>query len=58
MELCQNEFSFANVCTLTFSIIRSVLKLRIHSYSRIWCDMTLLLTTEDSRYVMGSITSH
>jgi len=57
MELCQNEYSFVNVCTLTFSIIWLVLKLNIHSFSRIlWLDTAL--TAEHSCYTIGSTVSH
>jgi len=57
MELCQNEYSFVNVCTLTFSIIWLVLKLNIHSFSRIlWLDTAP--TAEDSCYIIGSTVSH
>ena len=57
MESCQNEYSFVNVCTLTFSIIWLVLKLNIHSFSRIlWFDTAL--TAEDSCYIMRSTVSH
>ena len=57
MELCQIEYSFVNVCTLTFRIIWLVLKLNIHRFGRImWFDTAL--TAEDSCYVKGSTVSH
>ena len=57
MELCQNEHSFVNVCTLTFSTIWLVLKLNIHSFSRIMWFVTAL-TAEDSCYIKGGTVSH
>jgi len=57
MELCQNEHSSVNVCTLTFNIIWLVSKLNMHSLSSIlW--LATAQRAEHSCYTIGSTVSN